>query len=219
MLSTRDCSDSFFAEEVTTKLQRKARPSGQKNYIKTASKIIKIETNNLGDLLKKTYYLRDAQGNVMSIYTLDQLITPPGEPEVLGLKLTERSIYGSSRVGTENPELLIARTDLSLAHDFDYVQTIGDRRYELSNHLGNVLEVITDKKLQASDDGIAVDYYTADVVAQNDYYPFGMLMPNRNESGDEYRYGFNGMEKDTLILLLVNSHLKMDGHIHGHKWT
>ena len=33
----------------------------------------------------------------------------------------------------------------------------------------------------------------------NDYYPFGMLVPMRNYSSPEYRYGFNGMEKDNNI--------------------
>ncbi len=32
-----------------------------------------------------------------------------------------------------------------------------------------------------------------------DYYPFGMLLPNRHEDAGEYRYGFNGMEKDDEI--------------------
>jgi len=33
----------------------------------------------------------------------------------------------------------------------------------------------------------------------NHYYPFGMLLPNRHEDAGEYRYGFNGMEKDDEI--------------------
>ena len=32
-----------------------------------------------------------------------------------------------------------------------------------------------------------------------DYYPFGMLLPNRHESDGDYRYGFNGMEKDDEV--------------------
>jgi RHS repeat-associated protein len=32
-----------------------------------------------------------------------------------------------------------------------------------------------------------------------DYYPFGMLLPNRHESTSEYRYGFQGQEKDDEI--------------------
>ncbi len=81
------------------------------------------------------------------------------------------------------------------------------------NHLGNVLQVVTDRKL-AVDDGVydpitglyssdtedgIVDYFTADVVSQSDYYPFGMLLPGRNSSEDEYRYGFNGMEMDDEV--------------------
>ena len=38
--------------------------------------------------------------------------------------------------------------------------------------------------------------FSPDVVAYNDYYPFGMLVPNRHGSSAGYRYGFNGMEKD-----------------------
>ncbi|RED45624.1 RES domain-containing protein, partial [Seonamhaeicola aphaedonensis] len=32
-----------------------------------------------------------------------------------------------------------------------------------------------------------------------DYYPFGMLVPNRNGSSDSYRYGFQGQEKDDEV--------------------
>ena len=33
----------------------------------------------------------------------------------------------------------------------------------------------------------------------NHYYPFGMLLPNRHEDAGEYRYGFQGMEKDDEV--------------------
>ena len=42
-------------------------------------------------------------------------------------------------------------------------------------------------------------YYSADVVSYSDYYPFGMLMPNRHGQDDDYRYGFNGHEKDNEV--------------------
>src|SRR5690606_16090171 len=32
-----------------------------------------------------------------------------------------------------------------------------------------------------------------------DYYTFGMQMPNRNGSTDDYRYGFQGQEKDDEV--------------------
>ncbi len=69
----------------------------------------------------------------------------------------------------------------------------------MSNHLGNVLVTISDKKIgvDANSDGI-IDYYTADVVTANDYYPGGMTMPGRkfSSSSSKYRYGFNGKEND-----------------------
>jgi RHS repeat-associated protein len=71
---------------------------------------------------------------------------------------------------------------------------------ELANHLGNVLEVVTDRKLpvELGSSG-TVDFYTADVVSYSDYYPYGMLMPNRHESAGDYRYGFQGQEMDDEI--------------------
>jgi RHS repeat-associated protein len=42
-----------------------------------------------------------------------------------------------------------------------------------------------------------IDYYTADVISAQDYYPFGMIMPGRTiVNGSGYRYGFNGKEYD-----------------------
>lgn len=77
----------------------------------------------------------------------------------------------------------------------------GDKNYELANHLGNVLNVVTDRKLavELGSSG-TVDYYTADVVSYSDYYPYGMLMPNRHETAsDQYRYGFQGQEMDDEV--------------------
>ncbi|OWP82669.1 hypothetical protein BWK59_14625 [Flavobacterium davisii] len=72
---------------------------------------------------------------------------------------------------------------------------VGDKNYELTNHLGNVLSVITDRKLFI---GNSANNFTfmPDVLSYNDYYPFGSLIPNRHGSSTAYRYGFNGMEKD-----------------------
>jgi RHS repeat-associated protein len=75
-----------------------------------------------------------------------------------------------------------------------FLSSIGDKRYELSNHLGNVLAVVSDKKLPTTTGGI----FNAEVLSYSDYYPFGQLVPTRHSSGD-YRYGFNGMEKDNVL--------------------
>jgi RHS repeat-associated protein len=68
----------------------------------------------------------------------------------------------------------------------------GESFFEISYHLGNVLATVTDRRLLAN--GVL----EADVVTATDYYPFGMTMPGRNFSSQssEYRYGFNGKEKE-----------------------
>jgi hypothetical protein len=76
----------------------------------------------------------------------------------------------------------------------------GNKLFELSNHLGNVLTTISDKRLvvDANNDG-TIDYYYAEVVTAQDYYPGGMLMPGRKYSSGNYRYGFGGQEKSNEI--------------------
>jgi RHS repeat-associated protein len=75
--------------------------------------------------------------------------------------------------------------------------------YLLKDHLGNVLVTVSDKKIPvdvAPQDGI-IDYYTADVITANDYYPFGMALVGRKYAvgAGQYRYGFNGKEKSDEI--------------------
>jgi RHS repeat-associated protein len=78
-----------------------------------------------------------------------------------------------------------------------YQSLIGDKRYELSNQLGNVLVVVNDKKIPAIDpNSLNLNYFNADVLNYSDYYPFGSLVPQRHASVDSYRYGFQGQEKD-----------------------
>jgi RHS repeat-associated protein len=79
-----------------------------------------------------------------------------------------------------------------------YYRRVGDKRYELSNHLGNVLSVVSDKKIPTFT-GSSLSYFNADIKAYNDYYPFGMLLPNRHANTPDYRYGFQGQEMDDEI--------------------
>ena len=55
-----------------------------------------------------------------------------------------------------------------------------------------MLSVITDRRV-----GNALA--NAEVVAYNDYYPFGMLMPNRHGNSGDYCYGFQGQELDNEV--------------------
>lgn len=93
---------------------------------------------------KHTYYVRDAQGNTMAVYTYQPDAANTGQ---YLFNIKEQNIFGSSRLGTcspqDNSNLLFA----SSLPDNKYVRTLGEKQYEISNHLGNVLNVISDKKL------------------------------------------------------------------------
>jgi RHS repeat-associated protein len=145
-----------------------------------------------------TWYVRDASGNVMALYTAT------GSDS---LHQSEQHLYGSSRLGIYNRNInadaaLPTGTSASLIGSyFTSNFTRGNKVFELSNHLGNVLETVSDKKIGHNSGSGTIDYYTPDVVTANDYYPFGSLMPGRTYSvaNTNYRYGFNGKENDNDI--------------------
>jgi RHS repeat-associated protein len=93
---------------------------------------------------------------------------------------------------------------LTLAGDFTAAKVVevkrGEKFFEWSNHLGNVLATVSDRKIAHSSNSSMIDYYTADVISAQDYYPFGMIMPGRTVvNGNGYRYGFNGVEIDNEV--------------------
>lgn len=151
-----------------------------------------------------TWYVRDAQGNVLSVYTYGDPATSGGD-----LAQTELHIYGSSRLGiwktNNNVELtppVITSTMPLLGLGDSLIFTRGNKLFELTNHLGNVLVTISDKRYGISKDDSTVAYFNPEVVSAQDYYPFGMLEPYRSYTEanvGNYRYGFNGQEKTDEI--------------------
>jgi RHS repeat-associated protein len=59
------------------------------------------------------------------------------------------------------------------------------------------LSVVSDRKLFQNT--LSFTTFAPDVLSYSDYYPFGMLVPNRHASSNSYRYGFQGQEKDDEI--------------------
>jgi RHS repeat-associated protein len=72
-------------------------------------------------------------------------------------------------------------------------RTLGNKNYELTNHLSNILVVITDMKYPSPTAS------RADLTLATDYYPFGSAMPGRSFSEEEYRFGFGSHENDDEI--------------------
>lgn len=192
-----------------------------------------------------THYQRDASGNVMAVYK--QRFTAQNQPNKYRsyYELIEHPIYGSSRIGNETSninytsrftaqinangefESIVPNSSSPLppSTNITYRNYSGKKVYELSNHLGNVLTTVTDRKI-AVDAGVFdvngnqtsstldgnLDYYTADVISYSDYYPFGSLMPGRNSVAESYRYGFNGYEKDDEVKSVAGGHISFEDY-------
>jgi RHS repeat-associated protein len=121
-------------------------------------------------------------------------------------ELQEQYMYGSSRLGSVQRNLPLVQQVLnsdsllyySYSNDSIRYMERGQKRYELSNHLGNVLAVVSDRKLvHCSNDELM--WFEAQIVSVTDYYPFGMEIKERSWSVSSYRYGFNGQEKDDEV--------------------
>lgn len=185
-------------------------------YDASGNRISKVVS--LGGTDKATYYVRDASGNVMSLYTRES--STSSNTTTSPLSQTELHIYGSSRLGVYNVNVDVQNCLTTLAPSTIF--TRGDKFFELSNHLGNVLVTVSDKKLQHTTNGTTVDYYNADVVTANDYYPGGMQMPGRKYSqvNSSYRYGFNGQENSDEISpgLTTAMYWEYDSRI-GRRWN
>jgi RHS repeat-associated protein len=82
-----------------------------------------------------------------------------------------------------------------------YSHVLGKKQYELSNHLGNVLTVITDKKIPVENINITceVEYFIVEILSATDYSPFGVTLKEREFTSEKYRYGVQGKEKDDEI--------------------
>ena len=168
-----------------------AKSSGTISYVYDAAgnRISKTAAN------KTTVYVRDASGNVMSVYE---------KPAVGNLAQIETHLYGSSRLGILGAQTVAPQNGISLSGGYEAATmstfTRGEKIFELSNHLGDVLVTVSDKKLATDENSDGeIDYYNADVVTANDYAPFGMGMVGRSfvsPSGARGRYGFNGKEND-----------------------
>ena len=135
----------------------------------------------------------EGDGNLMATYE--------AKPAVNSLALSERPIYGSDRLGMDMNKIeLYGLPDIR----FTNLPTNGPaglRRYEIKDHLGNVCVTTTGDRYgidQTPPDG-TIDYTMPKVVSWSGYEPFGSLLPGRQFNAGNYRFSFNGMEKDDEV--------------------
>ncbi len=115
------------------------------------------------------------------------------------MNLEELDLYGSSRLGVKQVSQQMSALSFTSETGNNY-RVLGLKQYELSNHLGNVLSVISDQKLPQFNAG-TLQAYKPVIVSSQDYYPFGMVMKERssNLASDGYRFGFNNQERTDEI--------------------
>lgn len=191
-------------------------------YDAMGNRILKVTMPRSGSGVKTqdfwtwTYYVRDAQGNVMATYdrTLPRDIPLGTYKDQVVLK--EQHIYGSSRVGMAQKDLqmmvfnynftaysgttltgtFVSQTT-AVASKTNFVHTLGQKAYEMANHLGNVLAVVGDAR-KTFNTGATVTGFGAVLKSASDYSAFGAPLVGRSYTAPatNYRYGFNGKEKD-----------------------
>ena len=155
---------------------------------------IKKSFTQSNDNADKTWYVRDASGNIMAIYSRKNYGT---NQQVL---LENYELYGSDRLGSLNLSIPV-EGDYNLTPTTNYTRSLGLKQYELSNHLGNVLTTFSDQRVFAPTGMSSTNSNAliAKLISAQDYYPFGMLMDGRSWNTDKVKFGFNGKENDNEV--------------------
>jgi hypothetical protein len=89
--------------------------------------------------------------------------------------------------------------NLSLAEPQRGTRIMGAKRYEMTDHLGNVLAVVMDRKSGYGNTSGLYNGFNANLANVNDYYPGGMEMPGRIKTFSNYRFGNQKQEGDDEI--------------------
>lgn len=159
-----------------------------------ADRIIQFTYDAMGNRVKKlvtdittlnpqltTYYVRNVMGEVISIYS-DESGT---------IKRNEITIND----GSDNVE------NFASLSETEFERIIGFKNYELKDHLDNIRVTISDIKEPNS----GLKTFNSLLTTSTDYFSFGMLMDGRNYNSSDYRYGFNGKEKDDDLKNIMGS--------------
>ena len=104
--------------------------------------------------------------------------------------LREQHIYGSSRIGVKQPLR-------AFSFSAPTSSWLGQKKYEITNHLGNVMAVINDRKdpQDPDNDGFA-EHFLPTTLSARDYIADENNTASSSVPKNSYRFGFNGKERD-----------------------
>lgn len=161
-----DGKDQYIEYDVTGKVVavfedvNKTKVTTRYTYDDRGFRLTKADYDSKGALIKTYWYIRDASGNVLSIYE-----QAGADSEVFtDFKQTEVPIYGAGKIGTYY-------TKTSIAADQAQIEK-GSTAYEITDHLGNVRAVVrvqpNEYTATMEDDGTTA--YTNPRVYENVYF-------------------------------------------------
>ena len=124
------------------------------------------------------------------------LISVEGRHNLLFLAFVKNDVIG---LGTDYCNGYFAtqshRVLPAVSSENTYVRNVGNKSYELKDHLGNVRATVSDCKIG----GPSQTTMVPELLSASNYYAFGMLMPGRNFNSNSYLFGFGSQEKDDEI--------------------
>ena len=114
-------------------------------------------------------------------------------------------MYGNEQQGrflTKYPEIEPTYYGTGITEDIRngiFSRQLGNKSYELKDHLGNVRVTFSDIKLPTI--GELPMRYKVDLLSKSEYYPYGMVIDELGYSavGASTRYSYNSQEKDVEL--------------------
>ncbi len=162
---------------------------------------------------RKEIYVRDMQGNVLTVYEAVGESLWTKEFYIWGMQrlgyLMERQYLGRycARPPCIGGPVVVQRV-LGLSPGIGRPSVVADsvmelirgvRRYELSDWLGNGRVVVTDARVPVQQGG-QLQGFRAEVVSIGDYYSFGAEIRERSyEVGLGYGWGYQAQERDDEV--------------------
>lgn len=225
---TSDVSENIIEIKwnVYGKIKEITRNATARNPITKISFIYDALGNRIGKIAESgtnkayTWYVRDAIGNLMGVYTANGSSTNLSS---LDLNQTEKYIYGNKLIGVETKSQGVdgGPWNAGLYYSNGLFER-GRRYYELSNHLDHVLATISDKKYGISSNSTIIDYFEPDMLGATEYYSYGMPMRIAGSpTGTNYRFGFGSHDKDD-DLKVVGNHVSFNDYGYdprlGRRW-
>lgn len=160
-----------------------------------------------------TYYVYDAGGKLMTVYQRNFIQDEANENSFTDkIQIDEQHIYSTTHIGYSAPQTS-ALAELQFTTFIDSNGGFSDRQngdvrmaspfynniatnrsrkfYQLDGNHGSVLTLVSDRTCAVNGPG----HSYSEIISASDYYPFGMILPERTFNDSSLRYGFSGKEK------------------------